>query len=230
MKKTQLKEFQIIGPEKTLYSSDLAAMAKRLRFSGKKMADIFGLTSQAKYKEIVIEKPAKEGKIDIPLDKGLSLLLRFYLAYPGMVPERRSMSLKECYEMFQRVYGGYLITEGTFGTLFGRSPGSGYRWINSGGKATSDVLMILDRFSYMKEMGMSEVEICKLWINLVRADHEVRNQEMISDGKPHLVKEFAIDKLLKPKGRTSEDDLKKREESIALNVKNKLGLIFKKYE
>lgn len=230
VKKSTLREYSLVGPEKVLCSSDLVAMAERLRYSGKKMADIFGLTSQGKYKEIVIERPAKEGKRDLPLDKGLSLLLRFYLAYPTMVPERRSMTLKECFEMFRSVYGEYLITEGTFGTLFGRSPGSGYRWLNSGGKATSDVLMILDRFSLMKELGYSEVQICKTWVDLVRSDHEIRNNALIEEGKAKLAKEFPIDKLLRPKGRTSEDDLRKREESMALNVKNKLGLVFKKYE
>ena len=86
VKKSTLREYSLVGPEKVLCSSDLVAMAERLRYSGKKMADIFGLTSQGKYKEIVIERPAKEGKRDLPLDKGLSLLLRFYLAYPTMVP------------------------------------------------------------------------------------------------------------------------------------------------
>lgn len=151
----------------------LSRFRQRYGLTVAKMCALFGISTQSKYNEIVRADESGSGASQT-LDTTVALILRLYETHENLIPLNNEFSLNDCHEMFQRVFGKELITESIFGILLGRSAGTGYRWLSGSGNATPQVGIVLERMFFMLSKGMSEREVCMLWLQVVQADHVAR--------------------------------------------------------
>jgi hypothetical protein len=135
---------------------------------------ILGISTPQKY-AVTVRKPAED------MNFALALLMRFYSLKPDMVPKAHPMELADAYEMFKKVIGPK-FDESIFGQLFGRTPGSGYRWLRSkNSRATPQVTRLLDRLSALRQMGMSDEEVVSFWLSFVRLEYQAKGKVFLLD-------------------------------------------------
>lgn len=123
---------------------------------------LLGIPSLSKFAATIAQGPEE-------LDLSLALLVRYFYEHPDMVPKKRPMKVIDAYNMFESVLGDK-INEVTFASLMGRTGGSGYRWIRQEGRVTPFVTRILDRFTEMREAGISDKDIVEGWVEIVRTE------------------------------------------------------------
>lgn len=217
MKSKDLIEFPE-GLERTR-SSDLAMFQSKNSLTNAQMCAIFGISTQAKYNMIVkahmkpgLKEEQRQALKNADIDMTFALLHRAYERDESLIPIAHTLRVKDAYEMFQGVYGARYITRSTFGQLMGRSGGSGYRWIEHGGKLTPQIERVLNRFLAMKNLGWTDVEICHFWVQICREEYEARRAV------------FPFDRIDSKQARVTKEDIRLIEEAkrLALQFGNEV--------
>lgn len=159
---------------------------------------ILGISTPQKYASTV-KKTSEQ------MNFALALLMRFYTLKPDMVPKAHPMELGDAYEMFKKVIGAK-FDESIFGQLFGRTPGSGYRWLRSkNSRATPQVTRLLDRLSALRQLGMSDEEVVNFWLDFVRSEYQAKGKEFLLDKE----KKIKIPREKKPRKRVKAEIINK---------------------
>lgn len=157
--------------------SDIAQFKDVHGLTVKDACSVLGIATPHKYGALINEKSDN-------VDLSLALLVRFYGALPKMVPKIRPLDISAAFKMFQDVLGDEL-NESVFAQLFGRTPGSGYRWLRDGAnsRATPPITRMLDRIGVMQELGYADDQIVEFWISLAREEYMARGKPFLLDEK-----------------------------------------------
>lgn len=186
LKKTSMDKAQPEPTVEAVTSASLADFRMLNGFTGPQMVNLFALSTLSQYNELVPPLRSNDAfdlsRLSAPLrDRSVALLYRAYTTHPVLLENIKELSMNKAFEMFLRVYGARYIKPSTFSVLLGRSASRGARWLERDENTDPQVKKILLIMKELLASGMSEVELCKWWVEVARKEAISRREIFIFD-------------------------------------------------